>query len=104
MLLAGLLGDAILAELASEFEVRPKLIAPWNRQASEGLGTVFSVKVSRGAVAGEAQIKALYAQIGQATIAREFLAQTSGRCAASAEKWRSKPAVPNYRASRVIVC
>ena len=65
-------GKAILAELATRFEVHPTMIGQWKRQASEGLVEVFNDGSARREEVSEAQTKELHAKIGQLTIERDF--------------------------------
>jgi|GEM_PF-312748 transposase len=65
-------GKAILAELATRFEVHPTMIGQWKRQASEGLVEVFNDGSAKREEVSEAQTKELHAKIGQLTIERDF--------------------------------
>ena len=71
--LEALRGDRTLQEIASRHKVHTNQVSAWKRQAMEGLGEVFSGKVSRRHDEHEGEVKELHAKIGQLTVERDFL-------------------------------
>ena len=78
--LAAIKGDQTIAELASEFGVHPNQIYNWKKQLQDGAASVFE---GGGAAtegpASEAQVDALYRQIGQLKVENDFLARRLGK-------------------------
>lgn len=77
--LKALSGTHTLAELAAKHEVHPNMIAQWKRKAQESLPELFAKKVDRSDAAREAELKELYAKIGQLTVENDFLSKAFGR-------------------------
>jgi len=76
--LEALRGNGTINEIAGRFGVHPNQITTWKKQASEGLGEIFSngrVRSERQ----EEQVKAeLYQQIGKLKVELEWLKKKSG--------------------------
>ncbi len=72
-------GNRTLAEIASEAQVHPNLLALWKRQLLESLPTVFADKRARENKEQEALTDQLYQQIGQLKVELDWLKKKSGR-------------------------
>jgi transposase-like protein len=72
-------GNRTLAEIASEAQVHPNLLAQWKRQLLESLPTVFSDKRAKENKEQEALTDQLYQQIGQLKVELDWLKKKSGR-------------------------
>jgi transposase len=74
--LAAVKGDRTIAELASEFGVHPNQIYNWKKQLLDGAASVFEDgRAATEGLASEAQVDALYRQIGQLKVENDFLAR-----------------------------
>ena len=105
--LVALVGDKTLAELAAKHDVHPNMITQWKRQAKEGLPEAFGKKASRGSTDRDADVKELYAKIGQHTVRSNGLTRSALiTCCASikrrriASTWASLSLAANSRMSR----
>lgn len=72
--LEALRGDKTVQEIASKHKVHPNQVSTWKRQATEGLGEVFSNGADRERQDRETEVRDLHAKIGQLTVERDFLA------------------------------
>lgn len=72
-------GDKTIAELASQYELHPTQINTWKRQLLDGASGLFASKSPQTADDHQAQVDALYRQIGQLTVERDFLARQSAQ-------------------------
>ena len=73
--LEALRGDRTVQEIAARYEVHPKQVSTWKRQAMDGLGEVFSHGADQARRDIEAEVHDLHAKIGQLTVERDFLAK-----------------------------
>ena len=69
--LEALRGDSTVQALAAKHEVHPNQVSTWKKQATDGLGEVFSTSRKSGA-GQDALVKELYAKIGELTVERDF--------------------------------
>ena len=69
--LEALRGDSTVQALAAMHEVQPSQVASWKKQATDGLGEVFSSARKSGS-GQDALVKELYAKIGELTVERTF--------------------------------
>ena len=65
-------------EIASEHEVHPSQVTTWKRDALAGMKDTFSVRRGRKKAEAEANLEALYRQIGQLTMQLDWLKKKSG--------------------------
>jgi transposase len=72
-------GQRPLAELASQHELHPNLIAQWKRQAIEKLPRVFDDKGPESQANRDAEVTKLHAKIGQLVVERDLLAKAFDR-------------------------
>lgn len=77
--LAALREEGTLAEIAAKHGVHPNQVSDWKKQAMAGLAGIFDGKAAHDEAALEAQIKDLYAKVGQLQVERDFLAKAFGR-------------------------
>jgi transposase-like protein len=66
--------EQTLAELAQKYEVHANQISAWKQELLEGMSSLFE---KGGEVKGEqvAEVKELYAKIGELTMERDFLSR-----------------------------
>ena len=76
--LEALRGDRTIQEIATKHKVHPNQVSTWKRQAMDGLGEVFANGAGEAGSDHEAEVHDLHAKIGQLTVERDFLAETSG--------------------------
>lgn len=72
-------GEQTLSELASKHGVHQTMIAPWKRQAIEGMAATFSGKAVAEPATSAAEVEKLHAKIGQLLVERDFLRDASVR-------------------------
>ena len=77
--LDALRGDKTIQEIASKHKVHPNQVSAWKRQATDGLGAVFSNGADKARVDHDDEIHDLHAKIGQLTVERDFLARGLAR-------------------------
>ena len=77
--LAAIKGDRTVGELASEFGVHPSRIHAWKKALLDGAAGVFETGADREKKVNEAQVGALYRQIGQLKVENDFLAKRLGK-------------------------
>ncbi|MCK4304961.1 MAG: transposase [Candidatus Eisenbacteria sp.] len=77
--LEALSGAYTLAELAKKHDVHPNMITQWKKRAHERLPELFAKKDDHGDASHEAELKDLYAKIGQLTVENDFLSKAFGR-------------------------
>ncbi len=73
--LDALRGDKTIQEIASRHKVHANQVSAWKRQATDGLGAIFSNGADKARVDHEGEIHDLHAKIGQLTVERDFLAR-----------------------------
>lgn len=71
-------GHRTLNEIASSLEIHPIQLSAWKRAALEGLPKVFSGTRAKGASEEASLIAALYQEIGQLKMERDWLKKKSG--------------------------
>ena len=72
-------GTRTLAEIASEAQVHPNLLAQWKQQLLDGLPTVFADKRVKDNKTKEDLCAQLYQQIGQLKVELDWLKKKAGR-------------------------
>ena len=79
--LEALRGELTAAQLATRHGIHQTMVGDWEKQAMEGLASVFSGKseAQETARSSEAEVEKLHAKIGQLLVERDFLAKASGR-------------------------
>lgn len=77
--LSALREEGTLSEIAAKHGVHPNQVSDWKKQAMAGLAGIFDGKAVHDEAAHEAQIKDLYAKVGQLQVERDFLAKAFGR-------------------------
>lgn len=70
--------DRTINEIASEYEVHPSQVTIWKRDALAGMKETFSVRRGRKKAEAEANVEALYRQIGQLTMQLDWLKKNPG--------------------------
>lgn len=81
LVLEALRGERTINEIASENNIHPNMLSKWKREAEEQLYTLFqdnTAKERKAQKEREAEITALYAQIGKLTTQNEWLKKKSG--------------------------
>ncbi|MBC7881953.1 MAG: transposase [Anaerolineae bacterium] len=73
--LAAIKGENTIAELASQFELHPVQISQWKKALLEGIPSLFAGKQVKEENKEADLIDALYRQIGQLTVERDFLSR-----------------------------
>ncbi len=73
--LDALRGDKTVQEIAAKRKVHPNQVSTWKRQATDGLGEVFSNGPDRARRDHESEVRDLHAKIGELTVERDFLAR-----------------------------
>ena len=73
--LEALSGDKTIQEIAAKHKVHPNQVSAWKRQATDGLGAVFSNGADKARVDHEGEIHDLHSKIGELTVERDFLAR-----------------------------
>ena len=73
--LEALRGDRTIQEIASRHKVHPNQVSAWKRQATDGLGAIFSNGPDKARMDHEDEVHDLHAKIGQLTVERDFLAR-----------------------------
>ena len=71
--LAALRGDQTIQDLAAHYQVHPNQISTWKKQAIDGLDETFDNKKANRARDVDAEVKDLYAKIGELTMVNSFL-------------------------------
>ncbi len=77
--LAAIRGDGTMAELASQYDIHPNMIAKWKRQALAGMKEGFGRNAHTRDSNREAEIKTLQAKVGELIVERDFLAKAFDR-------------------------
>ena len=72
--LAALKNEETISELAARFGVHPTMIGNWKRALLDSAAEIFE-KGSKSRKQSEAQIDALYRQIGQLKVENDFLSK-----------------------------
>ncbi len=75
--LEAITGQKTANEIAAESGVHPTQIAPWKKQALEGLPEVFSPQAGQREKSEEALIASLYQQIGQVKVPGDWVEKKS---------------------------
>ena len=77
--LAAIRGDGTMAELASQYDIHPNMIAKWKRQALGGMKEGFGRNAHERDRGREGEIKTLQAKVGELIVERDFLAKAFDR-------------------------
>lgn len=75
--LAAIREEGSLSELSSRFGVNANMISKWKKQALCCFSDIFSNKKETQAISNDQQIKELHAKIGELTVEKDFLQETS---------------------------
>lgn len=75
--LAAIREEGTLQQLASKFSVNPNMVSKWKQQALSQLSNAFSKKQVYQQMGQEEEIRTLHAKIGELTVERDFLEDTS---------------------------
>lgn len=77
MALAAVKGEKTVAELAQQFEVHSNQITQWRSQLLDSAADVFGAKTTANEPLVD--VKLLHAEIGELTLANDFLAGALGK-------------------------
>jgi transposase-like protein len=81
LVLEVLQGEHTLNEIASANNIHPTMLARWKKEAIEGMPSIFqndAPKKRKEQKEHQAELEALYAQIGKLTTQNEWLKKKSG--------------------------
>ncbi len=73
--LEALRGDKTIQEIALRHKVHPNQVSTWKRQATDGLGAIFSNGADKAGADHVSEVHDLHAKIGELTVERDFLAK-----------------------------
>lgn len=81
LVLEAIRGERTINEIASEHNIHPNMLSRWKRDAETNLYTIFqdnTAKERKARKERDAEVEALYAQIGKLTTQVEWLKKKSG--------------------------
>ena len=73
--IAALKGDQTTSELAARYQIHTNMVSTWRRELLDSASDIFERKNDKKNQSHQEEIDALYRQIGQLTVERDFLAR-----------------------------
>ena len=73
--IAALKGDQTTSELAARYQIHTNMVSTWRRELLDSASDIFERKNGKKNQSHQEKIDALYRQIGQLTVERDFLAR-----------------------------
>lgn len=76
--LAAIKSDRTVNEIASEYGVHPSQVSAWKKEVTDNIDQVFSNNQAKELKALKSEKQALYQQIGQLSVERDWLKKKLG--------------------------
>lgn len=76
--LAAIKSDRTVNEIASEYGVHPSQVSAWKKEVNDNIDQVFSNNQAKELKALKSEKQALYQQIGQLSVERDWLKKKLG--------------------------